>query len=57
MPLDEELRIKIRISTELIQELEDQKLRYLFLLSLASDRSLENYILKISQIYKQLTVK
>ena len=51
MPLEEKLRIKIKISTELIQELEDQKLRYQFLLSLASGRSLENYSLKIRLIY------
>lgn len=57
MPLEEKLRIKIKISTELIQELEDQKLKYQFLLSLASGRSLENYSLKISQINRQLTVK
>ena len=46
MPLDEDLRNKIKISTELIQELEDQIFRYQFLLSLASNRSLENYSLK-----------
>ena len=57
MPLKEERRIKIRTSTELLQELEDQKLRYQFLLSLASGRSLENYSLKISQINRQITVK
>ena len=57
MPLEEELRIKIRTSTELIPKLEDQKLRYQFLLSLASGRSLENYSLKISQINRQITVK
>ena len=57
MPLDEDLRNKIKISINLIQELEDQKFRYQFLLSLASGRSLENYSLKISQINRQLTVK
>ena len=57
MPLEEKLRIKIKISTELIQELEEQISRYQFLLSLASGRSLENYSLNISQINKQLTVK
>ena len=46
MPLDEDFRNKIKISTELIQELEDQKFRHQFLLSLASNRSLENYSLK-----------
>ena len=57
MPLEEELRIKIRISTELIQELEDQKLRYQFLLLLVSGKSLENYSLKITQINRQITIK
>ena len=57
MPSNEDLRNKIKISIELIQELEDQKFRYQLLLTLASNRSLENYSLKISQINRQLTIK
>lgn len=56
MPL-EEFRIKIKTSTELIQELKDQNLRYQFLLLLASGKSPENYSLKISQINRQIMVK
>ena len=45
------------LKSEPVQELEDQKFRYQFLLSLASDRSLENYSLKIPLINRQITVR